>query len=84
MQTFFFPKSIIGILEYYQQTEVIFCGLANIHEIRSSFHKLRTVLAGPQDHNTILQSIQSTFWLQYLTSLIDTAQKCVKALVDDG
>lgn len=70
--------------EYYQQTEVIFCGLANIHEIRSSFNKLRTVLAGPQDHNTILQSIQSTFWLQYLTSLIDTAQKCVKALVDDG
>ncbi|CAG9537471.1 unnamed protein product [Cercopithifilaria johnstoni] len=70
--------------EYYQQTEVIFCGLANIHEIRSSFHKLRAVLAGPQDHNTILQSIQSTFWLQYLTSLIDTAQKCVKALVDDG
>uniref|UniRef100_A0A915Q084 phosphatidylinositol-3,5-bisphosphate 3-phosphatase n=1 Tax=Setaria digitata TaxID=48799 RepID=A0A915Q084_9BILA len=72
------------VKEYYQQTEVIFCGLANIHEIRSSFHKLRTVLAGPQDHNTILQSIQSTFWLQYLTSLIDTAQKCVKALVDDG
>ncbi|MCP9258656.1 Myotubularin-related protein 3 [Dirofilaria immitis] len=70
--------------EYYQQTEVIFCGLANIHEIRNSFHKLRAVLAGPQDHNTILQSIQSTFWLQYLTSLIDTAQKCVKALVDDG
>ncbi|EJD74419.1 CBR-MTM-3 protein [Loa loa] len=70
--------------EYYQQTEVIFCGLANIHEIRSSFHKLRTVLAGPQDHNTTLQSIQSTFWLQYLISLIDTAQKCVKALVDDG
>uniref|UniRef100_A0A8R1Y9L2 phosphatidylinositol-3,5-bisphosphate 3-phosphatase n=1 Tax=Onchocerca volvulus TaxID=6282 RepID=A0A8R1Y9L2_ONCVO len=70
--------------EYYQQTEVIFCGLANIHEIRSSFHKLRAILAGPQDHNTILQSIQSTFWLQYLISLIDTAQKCVKALVDDG
>ncbi|VDN01177.1 unnamed protein product [Thelazia callipaeda] len=70
--------------EYYQQTEVIFCGLANIHEIRSSFHKLRTILAGPQDHNTMLQSIQSTFWLQHLISLIDTAQRCVKALVDDG
>ncbi|VDM37639.1 unnamed protein product [Toxocara canis] len=70
--------------EYYRQTEVQFMGLPNIHNIRYSFNQLRSLLSGPHDQATFLQSLQTTQWLHYVTSLIDAAQQCVAALIDDG
>uniref|UniRef100_F1KTD4 phosphatidylinositol-3,5-bisphosphate 3-phosphatase n=1 Tax=Ascaris suum TaxID=6253 RepID=F1KTD4_ASCSU len=70
--------------EYYRQTEVQFMGLPNIHNIRYSFNQLRALLSGPREQATFLQSLQTTQWLHYLTSLIDAALQCVAALVDDG
>lgn len=59
-------------------------GLANIHDIRGSFTKLRALLAGPRDQATFLQSLQSTSWLYNIIALMNTAQRCVRALINEG
>lgn len=70
--------------DFYQQTDIEFMGLANIHDIRGSFSRLRTLLAGPHDQATFLQSLQSTNWLYNMFALMNTAQRCVRALVSEG
>lgn len=70
--------------EYYKHTEIKYLGLPNIHNIRYSFHQLRALLAAPRDQVAFLQSLQTTQWLHYLTSLLESAHECVRALHDEG
>ena len=67
--------------EYYPTSEICFMGLSNIHDIRKSFHRLRTICSTlPIDPNTWLQSLDQTKWLHHLSGLLRAANLCAKAL----
>jgi myotubularin-related protein 3/4 len=67
--------------EYYPTSEILFMGLCNIHDVRKSFHRLRTICSStPIDQTTWLQNLDQTKWLHYLSGLLRTANICAKAL----
>ena len=72
--------------EYYENTEVVFMNLANIHSIRKSFQALRALLNSPSDHagGNWFQSLDSTKWLSHLSSLLKASVRCAKALDVEG
>ena len=72
--------------EYYENTEVVFMNLANIHTIRKSFQALRVLLNAPSDQSggSWFQSLDSTKWLSHLSSLLKASVRCAKALDDEG
>lgn len=69
----------------YTNSEVLFMGLPNIHNIRNSFHQLRQLLnAGTIDPNIYLQTLQSTLWLQNIGQLFVSTERCINALCSEG
>lgn len=72
--------------EYYENTEVVFMNLANIHSIRKSFQALRALLNSPSDQagGNWFQSLDSTKWLSHLSSLLKASVRCAKALDVEG
>ena len=72
--------------EYYENTEVVFMNLANIHSIRKSFHALRALLNSPpeQTGGSWFQSLDSTKWLSHLSALLKASVRCAKALDVEG
>ena len=71
-------------LDTYPNADVIFMGLANIHNIRYSFHQLRQTLNGAFDPNIFLQNLQSTLWLHNICQLFNSVERCLKALCNEG
>lgn len=57
-----------------------FLGLANIHNVRSYFHQLRTLLNAPCDPNSFYQNLQGTAWLQSIWHIFQATARCIKAL----
>ncbi|KAL7078190.1 hypothetical protein ACQ4LE_002056 [Meloidogyne hapla] len=68
----------------YPNADVIFMGLANIHNIRYSFHQLRQTLNGALDPNIFLQNLQSTLWLHNICQLFNSVERCLKSLCNEG
>jgi hypothetical protein len=67
--------------EYYPTSEILFMGLPNIHEVRTSFHKLRAICSKSSIYQTTwLQSLDNTKWLHYLSGLLSAANICARAL----
>ncbi|PAV56071.1 hypothetical protein WR25_01105 isoform A [Diploscapter pachys] len=65
--------------EYYQQTEIMFLGLPNIHNVRYSFTQLRNLLT-TIDQVNYHQNLQASNWLIYLSNLLIAANKCADFL----
>ncbi|KAL3068420.1 hypothetical protein niasHT_030711 [Heterodera trifolii] len=69
----------------YANAEVVFMGLANIHNIRYSFYQLRSLMnACGGDPNNYFQSLQSTLWLQYICQLFSATERCLHSLLQEG
>lgn len=68
----------------YINSDVVFMGLPNIHNIRYSFFQLRQLLNSSTDPNIFLQTLQSTLWLQYIGQLFTATEQCLKALCFDA
>ncbi|KAM9332068.1 phosphatidylinositol-3,5-bisphosphate 3-phosphatase MTMR4 [Pholidichthys leucotaenia] len=70
--------------EYYPNCEVKFMGMANIHAIRNSFQSLRTVCSQIPDTASWLSSLESTRWLQHLSTMLKAATTVCSAVEAGG
>uniref|UniRef100_A0A8R1I2E3 phosphatidylinositol-3,5-bisphosphate 3-phosphatase n=1 Tax=Caenorhabditis japonica TaxID=281687 RepID=A0A8R1I2E3_CAEJA len=66
--------------EYYQQAKMEFLGLPNIHSVRNSFQNIRTMLHNPGPPEQLLQSLQTTMWLNNISNLLTAALNCSEYL----
>ncbi|CAL1281366.1 unnamed protein product [Larinioides sclopetarius] len=64
---------------YYENCEVTYMNLVNIHYIRSSFAALRT-LSSVTDDNNWLSTLENTKWLHYISALLRAALVVVDAI----
>ncbi len=69
--------------EYYDCCEVEFMNLANIHEVRKSFLRLRGLINSTSDQSTWFSNLESTKWLYYLSCLLSSAVRCARALDEE-
>ncbi len=70
--------------EYYKDCEVEFMNMANIHEIRKCFHRLRALLASTPDQSAWFSGLEATKWIFNLSCLLSSAVRCARALEAEG
>ena len=73
--------------EYYDNTEILFMNLPNIHSIRKSFQALRLLCSSSSSSDqgaTWFQSLEGTKWLQNMSGLLKAAIRCAQALGVEG
>ncbi|XP_023340407.1 myotubularin-related protein 4 [Eurytemora carolleeae] len=70
--------------EYYNNAEILFMNLANIHSIRKSFVALRVLCHSSSDQTSWFQGIDATKWLHHISGLLKAAVRCATALQVEG
>lgn len=70
-------------LENYQKCEIQFLGLANIHAIRYSFQKLRSLCWETPETNWF-QNLDACQWIYHMYALLTSALRVVEALHVEG
>lgn len=70
--------------EYYDNCEIQFMNLPNIHSIRKSFHGLRGLCSSPSEQPTWLSQLENTRWLVHMAGLMKSAATVVAAVERDG
>lgn len=70
--------------EYYDNCEIQFMSLANIHSIRKSFHALRVLCSSSPEQPTWLSQLENTRWLMHMAGVIKAATTLVAAVERDG
>ncbi|XP_066920210.1 myotubularin-related protein 2-like [Clytia hemisphaerica] len=70
-------------IEKYQNTELVFLDIANIHVMRDSLRKLKDMVYPSVDDAHFLSNLESTKWLEYIKAIIagavriaDTVDRC--------
>uniref|UniRef100_A0A1I7T965 phosphatidylinositol-3,5-bisphosphate 3-phosphatase n=1 Tax=Caenorhabditis tropicalis TaxID=1561998 RepID=A0A1I7T965_9PELO len=66
--------------ENYQQAKMEFLGLPNIHTVRGSFANIRNMLHNLGPNEQLLQTLQSTGWLNNLSHLLVSSANCAEHL----
>ncbi|WAR04039.1 MTMR3-like protein [Mya arenaria] len=70
--------------EYYQNCEIQFMALANIHAVRKSFLALRSLCNSVLDQASWLSGLENTKWMQHMSGLLKTAVLVVSANEKEG
>jgi len=74
----------VECIDYYQSCEIQFMNLANIHAIRKSFVALRVLCSSGADQASWLSGLETTKWLQNMSSLIKAAVLVVTVNEKEG
>ncbi|VUZ49543.1 unnamed protein product [Hymenolepis diminuta] len=64
--------------EYYDQSQIRFMNLPNLHYVRKSFEALIALYRNPD--SSWLQKVETTMWLSYISQLLKSAVDIVAAL----
>ncbi|VDI78779.1 myotubularin-related protein 3/4 [Mytilus galloprovincialis] len=70
--------------EYYQNSEIQFMNLANIHTIRKSYVALRALCSGGADQPAWLSTLETTKWFTYLSAILKSALVAVNSIDKEG
>lgn len=67
----------------YQNTEVSFLGIANIHAMRDSLKRLQEICFSPIDNAKWLSSLEGTRWLEHIRTVLAGAARTAE-LIESG
>lgn len=70
--------------EYYENCEIQFMNLPNIHTVRNSFISLRVLCSGTRDPSSWLSGLESTRWLHHIAGLMKAAALVVNYNEKEG
>jgi hypothetical protein len=66
----------------YENCEIIFLGMENIHNVRKSYVRLRELCSAPADDDERwLHNISETYWLQHLSKLLQGGRRIAELVM---